>query len=148
MRTKLVAPALAALLLVGCGDDASEPEGDRAPTPSSVSAAPTADAVDAAENFLRLWARPHLDYKEWWQDLKPLLNAAGRQAYSATDPAVVPTLDITGSSEITASPVDTFARVNVPTNEGMFVVQLQRPDAREDWLVTRLWFPGDTPPDV
>ncbi|WP_156393609.1 hypothetical protein [Nocardioides sp. Root140] len=148
LRTMVTACA-ATVVLAGCGSSTGGDEVADEPTPTtSASSVDQVDEVTAAEQFLTLWARPNLSYAEWWAALRPLLNAAGRQAYSDTDPAVVPALRITGELEVEKSPVETYGRVRVPTDQGVFVVQLQRPSAQDRWLVTRLWFPGDTPPEL
>ena len=149
----VVVAAALVIALTGCGtetatDPAMDPS-EPAPSASPTGGGKTGQPVKpAAVRFFQAWARPQLDYPQWWSDLKPLLNEAGRQAYAGTDPSTIPTLRVNGPARELPSTVDTYGLVRIPTSAGRFIVQLQRPSAEAKWRVTRLWFPGTTPPTL
>ncbi|WP_215817145.1 hypothetical protein [Pimelobacter sp. 30-1] len=91
------------------------------------------------------WTSTELSYGAWWSRVEPLLNAQGKQAYAATDPAQVPRLKILGPLTVIASTVETSTSVEVPTDQGTFTLRLSRPSGHSPWLVSRIYFPSDTP---
>lgn len=99
------------------------------------------DPIAAAEKFLKTWSRPSLSYAQWWADLEPLLNPQGQQAYSYTDPSVVPALKITGRPRLEKSTVSTSSTVWLPTDQGTFGVRLSRTGPQAAWLASRIYFP-------
>ncbi|WP_193614282.1 hypothetical protein [Nocardioides lijunqiniae] len=102
------------------------------------------EPAGAAVVVLRTWARPDLPYEQWWAELEPLLDASGRQAYAATDPAVVPPLTVRqGGRVLEETPMR--ALVAVPTSAGRFTVELTRSgvsaEAGGGWQAMRIHFP-------
>lgn len=122
-------------------DTPDSPTPGREPT-NRPSGAPDLGAADeAARTVLETWSRPGLDYATWWAELKPLLNAQGRQDYAYTDPARVPRLAIRGQGRLSNSRVATSVVVWFTTNRGRYGVQLQRASTDDDWSASRIWFP-------
>lgn len=101
------------------------------------------DVIDAAETALRAFARPDVDYDEWWQRFGPLLAPDAVQAYAYVDNTTIPVDQITGGSEITDDTSAYVAVVAVPTNIGIYEVTLSRIDGDSPWLVHRLTPPQD-----
>ncbi|MFS3130637.1 hypothetical protein ACLM5J_19705 [Nocardioides sp. Bht2] len=159
MRRALCA-ALLLVLVAGCSSDGEDDTaGPGSSTSSSglehsddlhvhdTTAAPAAEQDAGAQGvrFLRSWARPDLRYAEWWAGIEPLMNAQGKQAYAATDPALVPDLDVTGAAKVEPGTVATSAFVWIPTSEGRFGLQMSRVTESAAWLVGRIYFPGSRP---
>lgn len=117
--------------------------------PSTATPAPEQVAAQAAVHALEVWAQPGLDYDTWWSQLRPLLDAQGRQDYAYTDPTLIPALHVTGPAKVKLGTVDTAALVWVPTSAGTFGVELNRRNADLPWLVARFIFPDtkQAPPD-
>lgn len=106
----------------------------------TTAAAQLQDPIFVATRFIETWSRPDLPYQQWWEDLEPLFNAQGQQAYAGTDPAQVPRLRIVGDLEVDPSTVPTSTIVWVPTDQGVFGVQLSRTGEHAEWLVSRVIF--------
>lgn len=143
---------LAALMLLGvrgCDTDPGIDPGARPhvdPTSTVPPSDPPAssglyDPVAAARTALQTWARPDLPYDQWWAELEPLLSPQGRQDYAATDPAVVPQLEITGKGRLETEHVDTSATVWFSTSAGRYGVRLARQTSTHPWLMARIYFP-------
>lgn len=148
----VAAAVVAAAVVFGLpGGDAPggpDPSGSGPPGASSTadpSAEPETGVYEpaaAARAVLVTWARPGLPYDQWWAALKPLLNAQGQQDYAATDPALIPELEITGPGRLEDAEVDTSAVVWFPTSAGRFGVRLSRQTSTHPWLMSRIYFPG------
>jgi len=113
------------------------------PVPPTILGRPTGsaeqlDPVRSAERFLRAWTSTELSYDAWWSGVEPLLNAQGKQAYASTDPAQ-------GPLKVIASTVETSTSVEIPTDQGTFTLRLSRPSGHSPWLVSRIYFPTDSP---
>lgn len=144
----VAALVVAAAVLFGVrGCDTDPAAGPQPPTASPSTAAPSApssglyDPVAAARTALQTWARPDLTYDQWWDGLEPLLNPQGRQDYAATDPSVIPQLEITGKGRLEAQSVDTSATVWFSTSAGKYGVRLARQTSTHPWLMARIYFP-------
>ncbi|WP_028471528.1 hypothetical protein [Nocardioides alkalitolerans] len=103
------------------------------------------DAVTVAGQWLELWARPQVGYAQWWADLEPLMTPAGQQAYVATDPTLVPALEILDAGTLDPQTVDTSAVVRFTTGQGVFKVRLSRTGSQAGWKVGRVYFPDQEP---
>jgi hypothetical protein len=88
------------------------------------------------------FARPGLDQPTWWAELRPLFTPSGAVAYEGTNPARVPVRSVTGPGTLVDDTSPYLARVQVPTNAGMYVVLLARSTSDAPWLVERLTPPG------
>lgn len=153
IRTVLVAAAL--VLAAGCssGSPSGTPT-DRshtgAPTHSSAPAAPltpTAPAstpLGAGERVWAAFAQHGLDYRAWWAGLRPLLSDAARAVYVYDDPRNIPTMRLTGPLRVAAKPPGAprfTSEVLVPTDKGVFKLDLERHSARSPWLLFAIGFP-------
>jgi len=94
--------------------------------------------IEAAEEAMRVFARPSLSYDAWWADLEPLLTAPAAQAYAHTLPANIPASKVTGSGRITDASSPYVAAVRVPTDAGDYTVVLNRAQADAAWQVVRI----------
>lgn len=138
----------AALMTTVAGCSSSGPDrADDGPTPTaeaselhlgpseSVQGAGT-DAATVAREALAAWAQPTLTRDEWWDALAPFMADGAEQAYSFTDPSVLPTLTIASSSARDTGNV-TYSVIDVLTDKGPVAVRLTRPNAASGWKVTR-----------
>ena len=165
-RVALVGGALAAVTVVsGCGG-ASGSQGASS-TPSSTSSATTsgtstsaaspsaaaathaayAPASTALGTGQRVWAafsHRGLTHDQWWAGLRPLLSEAARATYVYDDPQNLPRLDLAGKIRAAAkAPSDPHftAAVLVPTNKGVFQLDLERHNRSSPWLLYAIRFP-------
>lgn len=95
-------------------------------------------ALAAAENVLAAFARPTLSEEEWWNQLVPLLSQKGAVAYEYTLPANIPVTEITGPGEILEGASDVIILVQLPTDDGPYIVTLTRGSVDEPWLAERV----------
>ena len=108
-----------------------------------------ADAAGAAVLVLQTWARPRLSYEQWWAALAPLLSTSAQQDYAATDPSLIPPLQVLDETPEVVDESDVWARVAVATTEGRFEVEMTRSavSAESDggrgggWQAARIYFP-------
>lgn len=100
-------------------------------------------ATEVAVSAMRAFARPDLDDDTWWRDFRAFLTTQAVLDYSNTDPAEVPATTITGPARVIASPGDTLARIQVPTDAGLYLVILTRSREVPQWRVDRL-----LPPEI
>lgn len=113
---------------------------DHPPLPADPGNAAAADVAVAA---MRAFARPDLDEDIWWRDFRAFLTTQAVLDYSYTDPAEVPASTLTGPPRVISSPGDTLARVQVPTDAGLYLVILTRSQELPQWRVDRL-----LPPEI
>lgn len=89
--------------------------------------------VRAAE-IMTAFARPHIPYEDWWADLAPLLSDQAQQDYAFVDPANVPVQAVTGDPVLVDDSSAFLARLQVPTNVGVYELLLSRTDATAPWV--------------
>lgn len=112
--------------------------GDGAGTPVPPSAAVTARTPaqaalfaryqKAAAAFMTAFARPPAEASErWWATVRPHLSDQAAEAYSGTDPQLVPFTRVTGPATIipTDAPTGLLVAVRIPTDAGSYRVELQ-----------------------
>ena len=103
------------------------------------------DATAAAVLVLQTWARPRLSYEQWWAELRPLLSTSAQQDYAATDPSVIPPLQVLDEEPEVVEESDVWARVAVATTEGRFEVEMTRSavaaQSQGGWQAARIYFP-------
>ncbi|MDQ4051588.1 MAG: hypothetical protein M3237_02670, partial [Actinomycetota bacterium] len=97
--------------------------------------------VEVATTVLDTWSRPGAAYAGWWRRLEPLLTPGGREAYAATDPALVPDLDEIEVDEVVLHRPGVTATVYFTTSKGRFGVDLSRQAPDAEWLANRVVFP-------
>lgn len=168
----LTALALASVLLIGaCSNDSEPPQtaatSSASAEPSSPAVPPSAgainedtgeevttapvpvwddasreSAVSSAEEVVRAFAQPELDFEQWWAQVQPLLDQKASQDYSYMDPAVITVTEVTGEGKLLDEDSAYVARVEVPTDAGVYTVIMSRTDADAPWLTSRI-----TPPE-
>lgn len=99
-------------------------------------------AVTAAETVLSAFAQPDLSFDQWWAQVQPLLDQKASRDYSYMDPAVIPVTEVTGEGTLLDEDSAYVARVEVPTDAGLYTVIMSRADANAPWLTSRI-----TPPE-
>lgn len=99
-------------------------------------------AVSSAEEVVRAFAQPELDFDQWWAQIQPLLDQKASRDYSYMDPAVIPATEVTGEGKLLDEDSVYVARVEVPTDAGTYTVIMSRTDAVAPWLTSRI-----TPPE-
>lgn len=99
-------------------------------------------AVSSAEEVVRAFAQPELDFEQWWAQVQPLLDQKASRDYSYMDPAVIPASEVTGEGKLLDEDSAYVARVEVPTDVGVYTVIMSRTDAVAPWLTSRI-----TPPE-
>lgn len=99
-------------------------------------------AVTAAETVLSAFAQPDLSFDQWWAQVQPLLDQKASRDYSYMDPAVIPVTAVTGEGTLLDEDSAYVARVEVPTDAGLYTVIMSRGDANAPWLTSRI-----TPPE-
>ena len=97
-------------------------------------AASRAAAVGRAAEIMTAFARPARPYEDWWADLAPLLSEQAQQDYSFVDPANIPVHTVTGDPVLVDESSAFLARVEVPTDAGVYELLLSRTDATAPWV--------------
>ncbi len=164
---RLVAAAFAVVVTVAaCGspDDSGRAE-PTSSTPSSTSSqepvvdedtgetiapevVPTWDdesrssASAAAEEAMRLYARPNVSEQRWFDDLSPLMTQQAQQDYAYVYPESIVATSVTGPGVIVDDTSAYVVHVSVPTDVGAYVVLLIRQDGASPWRISKF-----TPPE-
>ncbi len=99
-------------------------------------------AIAAAQTVMLAYARPDLEFDEWWANLQPLLDQKATQDYAYMDPSRIVATTITGPPVITDETSAYVAYVDVPTNAGVYGLILSRVDGDSPWLASRFILPG------
>lgn len=126
-------------------DDGAGPgDPERVRTPITV---PTADpdrsgAAVTAVNAMRLFARRTVTPQQWIEELTPHLTTQAALDYSGTDPLEVPATKVTGPGRPIPTNTAWLARIQVPTDDGVWLVILSRTPDDATWRVARF-----TPPE-
>lgn len=112
-----------------------EPEG--APVDPTAAAIPRDKAqaarfatyAKAAVAFLADFSRPapSVPEQQWWTKVRTHLSAAAVDAYTGTDPQMVPFTKVTGPAVIlpTTEPSDLLMLARVPTDSGYYRVEME-----------------------
>ncbi|NMR32475.1 hypothetical protein [Crystallibacter degradans] len=100
-------------------------------------------ARETARASMRDFARPNEPAASWANDLALWLTPQATADYSAVDPATVPATRVTGDVELDTDQANGFgATATVPTDAGIYTLQLLRQGQDEPWKVNRLRPPG------
>ncbi|BCW73460.1 hypothetical protein [Arthrobacter sp. NicSoilB8] len=100
------------------------------------------EAMDVAENAMTDFARPAMGDMQWANDLARWLTPQATADYSAVDPANIPASRVTGPAALAVDEANGFGvMAAVPTNAGIYTVQLLRTGKDALWKVNRF-----TPP--
>ncbi|MFK0042256.1 hypothetical protein ACIQTW_20670 [Paenarthrobacter sp. NPDC090517] len=168
MKKPLALIAATALLCAGCApaSNTTSAPTEASPTPSapvslSVDSGPQApggtvpatigiswdqasrdQAVDVAQKAMTDFARPKLEEQQWANDLARWLTPQATADYSAVDPANIPANRVTGPAKLTVDEANGYGvTAAVPTDAGIYTLQLLRTGKDAPWKVNRL-----TPP--
>ena len=99
-------------------------------------------AKEVAVKAMRAFARPDMENPQWANDFARWLTPKATTDYSAVDPANVPVTEVTGDAELEIEEANGFgAMAFVPTDIGIYRVQLLRDGQNEPWKVNRLYPP-------
>lgn len=101
------------------------------------------DAAAIAIKAMTLYARRDIAAAQWIDDLAAVLTVQAAQDYAGTDPANVPPTAVTGPAKVIATDSAWLARVQVPTDVGLYLVTLSRTADDPTWRVARF-----TPPET
>lgn len=144
------AVCLSVAAAAGCGPAVSRPENPAThpvstPAPPVVSPHPDDDGVGiapsarpadaamrAAQAYVQMWARPHLDRDAWYNGVCPLVTPAYGRLLADTDPAHVPAHLITGGPRPVSSTTAVLV-ADVPTDAGPIRVTAVNTAGR--WLI-------------
>jgi hypothetical protein len=96
------------------------------------SSTPEAAAVDAAETYVRLWARPELAEAAWYTALRELTTPGYAVLLADTDPANVPAHTVTGPARVMSSTTAVLV-ADVVTDTGPIRVTVTHHGNR--WLI-------------
>ncbi len=112
------------------------------PSPSTSEASPTSqdsmspteqrEVVAFAGRFAAAFARPagSTDYRAWWRAVAALMTDEAASDFMGTDPSEVPYTKVTGPITLLGGGDEEaywLQRVQVPTDAGVFVLQVQLP---------------------
>jgi hypothetical protein len=99
-------------------------------------------AKEVAVNAMRDFARPEGEESRWANDFARWLTPKATADYSAVDPATVPVTEVTGTAKLEVDQANGFGAIaSVPTDIGIYRVQLLRQGQDEPWKVNRLYPP-------
>lgn len=123
-----------------------QPQAPGATSPAALGlawdAAARTAAVSAGVQAMALYARPAVSAAAWLEGLSALLTPDALEAYTGTDPSMVPAHAVTGPGRITVDPANGYGcHVLVPTDVGEYDVQLVRAGAASPWKVARFNLP-------
>lgn len=159
-RSIIPITVLACFLIVGCASDSGA---DPTPTSPIEQNPPSAHsylddtsgeeagvldaesrqaAVDAAQQAMTAFARPHLDPQAWWTDLAPYLTQRARQDYAYVQPSAITATSVTAAGYIAAEPSPLLVHVGIPTDSGDYMLIVARVDGASPWQIARI-----TPPE-
>ncbi|MFJ4264348.1 hypothetical protein ACIPYU_18055 [Paenarthrobacter nicotinovorans] len=166
MKKPLALIAAAAFLCVGCAPASNNTPAEPTDTPSapvSLSAdsglqapggtvpptigiawdqASKDQAVEVAQKAMADFARPSVGDQQWANDLARWLTPQATADYSAVDPANIPASRVTGPATLAVDEANGYGvTATVPTNAGIYTLQLLRTGKDAPWKVNRL-----TPP--
>ena len=100
------------------------------------------EALKVAQGAMADFARPGTEEKQWANDLARWLTPQATADYSSVDPANIPASSVTGPATLTVDEANGYGVIaSVPTNTGIYTVQLLRTGKDAPWKVNRL-----TPP--
>lgn len=99
-------------------------------------------AVELAQDAMVDFARPGVDEKQWANDVARWLTPQATVDYSFVDPSTIPASNVTGPATLAVDEANGFGvTATVPTNAGVYSLQLLRTDKTAPWKVNRF-----TPP--
>lgn len=99
-------------------------------------------AVDVAEKAMADYARPAVEDNQWANDLARWLTPKATADYSTVDPANIPATRVTGPARLTVDETNGYGvTAKVPTNAGIYTLQLLRTGKDAPWQVNRFTSP-------
>jgi hypothetical protein len=114
------------------------------PSPMLTPSAPARTPLGTGERVWAAFSERGLSYAAWWRQLRPLLSDSARAVYVYDDPSNIPELELTGKIHLAArAPGEPryTAEVVVPTNKGVFDLDLERHTLASRWLLYAIKFP-------
>ena len=122
--------------------DPGSTSGSSSPMLTSMAAAGT--PLGAGERAWVAFSDRGVSQSTWWAHLKPLLSESARAVYVYDDPRNLPSMTLTGKVHLAAKPPDRphyTAEVLVPTDKGVFALDLERHSLKSKWLLYAINFP-------
>lgn len=121
-------------------------DGDGPEAPASHTPLPTGAAVDSSASgvavvFMTLFARPTVDQVTWWRDISGYFTPQGAIDYQGTQPYRIPVRKVTGKGRLISTDSPQLAKVQVPTDIGIYLVVLSRSTDDPSWKVARIMPP-------
>lgn len=118
-----------------------EPQVQQSTQPPTESPSHPIDAVTdpagVAAEFMTAFARPDLDPEAWYTGVAGYLTPYSQTAYKGTDPARIQARAVTGPGTVLPGATDRGIQIDVPTDAGVFRVQLSRYMSSQPWQVDR-----------
>ncbi|QQQ64346.1 hypothetical protein [Paenarthrobacter ureafaciens] len=100
-------------------------------------------AVDVAQKAMADFARPSLEETQWANDLARWLTPQATADYSAVDPVTIPATRVTGPATLRIDESNGYGVLAaVPTNAGIYTLQLLRTGKDAPWRVNRFIHPA------
>lgn len=146
-------PLVLVLALSGCSSNpthATDPHASPTATPTvkpTKMLTPTADPktpLGAGERVWSAFSERGLPHAAWWAQLKPLLSPAAAAVYVYDDPRNLPVMKLTGPAAVAAKAPDQpkfTVEVVIPTDKGVFRLDLERHTLKSPWLLYAIKFP-------
>lgn len=106
---------------------------DENPGPAPATAA--ADAQHIATAVMTAFAHSTLPTADWYALISPYLSDQGKRFYKRANPALIPATAVTGTPSEPTGDLVTWAAVTVPTDAGIYTVNLVRPEPSQHWKV-------------
>lgn len=154
VKPSAVVVTLAAVLaLAGCGAKphksvvhvpSSVPSLSGKPTPALKPTAPASTRLGAGQRVWAAFVARGISGKEWWARLEPMLSEAAKATYRYDDPRNIPAMRLTGKVRLAKKAPDNpkfTTEVVVPTNKGVFRLDLERHTMHDKWLLYGIKFP-------
>lgn len=118
-------------------DDPGHDDNPAEPPDRAASAADEAAAVARAELFMRAFTQTDKDQAAWFAGISDLLTPYSRTAYAHSQPSSIPASAVTGDGVVVPGATETIAAVDVPTDAGVYRVELIRASTAVQWSVDR-----------
>ena len=103
--------------------------------PGPAPAAAAEDAQHIATAAMTAFAQPTLPTADWYASISPYLSDQGKSFYKRANPALIPATAVTGTPSEPTGDLVTWATVTVPTDAGIYTVNLVRPEPSQPWKV-------------
>jgi hypothetical protein len=123
----------------------SDPVAASAPAkPMLTPTAPAGTPLGAGERAWAAFSQRGVSRDAWWSRLRPLLSDSAQAVYVYDDPRNIPAMRLTSKPHLAPKAPDRprfTAEVVVPTDKGVFRLDLERHTLRSRWLLYAIKFP-------